>query len=768
MVDVIAMLSRPTTTRPAHPSRRIALKGAFLLLAALAVTLGLLSAPAFAKLTEVEGHAFGVTPRSVEMPSNPPPPEPLRFDPAKFANNEGHAVVKSSNVSAIYWDPTDHYNSDWQHVINGFLHNVGSESGSLSNVFAVDSQYVDKSDHRGGYSIAYRGAYTDTNPYPAIPGCVDPEPLKGSDPITCVTDAQIQEELKSFIVQHSLQTGMSAIFYVLTPPGVTVCLDGGALASTCSDYERAEYALGESEVERKEKQQEEKARLEGSFCSYHGDINPSASPEGDAGTVLYAVLPWTAGGAGDFHLNPKNRTQAYDCQDGGFDPSSKPVGKKEQAKEKTAADEEAFNKMNEEEQEEQLKREELEGPHEEQPNQVECPSFDGSCDTGLADLIVNQIAVEQQNITTDPLLNAWQDPVGNEVMDECRNSFDFVSGGAVTAQELTGAGTLSNQVIGGDYYLNDTFNLAGMKLEYPGGACTNGLSLLPRFTVPNTVNVNELVGFDGMESVITLNAGVNFTPSGEALDFYATYTWDFGDGSPAVSGYAPGAPSVNSPGVSPCAAPWLTPCAASAYHSYQYGGTYQVTLTVTDIGGNTARVTEPVTVVGPPPPPPASAPAGGGSPGSGSPAASPPAQEAPATPSGVTATPPPVLGASVTSKSLKKALSGGLPVHYSTNEQVAGSIQVLLDGATAKRLGIHGATATGLPAGTPRSIVVGTAVLVTTKAGQGTIRIKFSSNAASRLKRIHKLKVTLRLFARNASRQSPKTTTLLSTVTLNR
>ena len=59
-----------------------------------------------------------------------------------------------------------------------------------------------------------------------------------------------------------------------------------------------------------------------------------------------------------------------------------------------------------------------------------------------------------------------------------------------------------------------------------------------------------------------------------------------------------------------------------------------------------------------------------------------------------------MLGASVTSKSLKKALSSGLPVRYTTNEQVAGSIEVLLESATAKRLGIKGAAATGLPAGT--------------------------------------------------------------------
>jgi hypothetical protein len=127
-----------------------------------------------------------------------------------------------------------------------------------------------------------------------------------------------------------------------------------------------------------------------------------------------------------------------------------------------------------------------------------------------------------------------------------------------------------------------------------------------------------------------------------------------------------------------------------------------------------------------------------------------------------------VLGVAVTTKSLKKALSSGLAVRYSVNEQVAGSIQVLLDANTAKRLGIHGAGATGLPKGSPRLIVVGSAVMVTTKAGKGTIRIKFTANAASHLKHTHELKLTLRLFARNASRQAPQTTTLLSTIILNR
>ena len=46
-------------------------------------------------------------------------------------------------------------------------------------------------------------------------------------------------------------------------------------------------------------------------------------------------------------------------------------------------------------------------------------------------MIITQIASEQQDIVTDPLLNAWQDKKHNEVVDECRNLFGLVTGGSV-------------------------------------------------------------------------------------------------------------------------------------------------------------------------------------------------------------------------------------------------------------------------------------------------------------------------------------------------
>jgi hypothetical protein len=753
------------------PARLLASLVALVLAGSLAAALTFAAAPAGAVVRTVGSATVGLQPRSTLLFANSleePFPEP-----EKFTTTSGNPVLSANKTYAIYWDPTDHYHGDWQHVVDTFLQSMGAASGSFASVFAVDAQYTDEANQHALYKSTFQGAYTDTNGYP-VSGCKDPDPLEGPDLIgpeiagkhtpVCLTDKQIQEELELFIAQHSLPKGMGTIFYLLTPPGVAVCLDSGALASHCSDYQEIPHAPGEEPEEK-----EEKERYERSFCSYHSDISPTNTTLGDGNTIIYGVIPWTAGGLGDGHLSGNDeKTPAFVCQDGGYDPSSKPIEEPEKKKEKGARELKEIAEQSPEEQEKVKEAEELEGPHQQEPNQVKCPSPDGFCDTGLADLIINQVSIEQQNIVTNPLLDGWQDPNGFEATDECRDFFAPVLGGGVAAQEGSFAGTLFNQSLAGNnYYLNDAFNLAALKLPYPAIPCISGIRLEPQFTVPNPVNANEIVGFDGMESDITLNAGIGFSAIGTPGPAYATYTWDFGDGSAPVSGYAPGAPSANSPEIAPCVAPWEAPCAASTFHSYQYGGVYEVTLTVTDVGGNTASLKQSITVNGPPAP--STTPSGGGSPGSAGPGTS----TVQAQPPGPVVTPPPpstpapVVTGRAISKSLKKVVNSGLAVRYTTNEQVAGNIQVLLDAATAKRLGIHGSSATGLPAGTPRSIVVGTAVLVTTKAGHGTIRIKFSKGAASALKHTRKLKLTLRLFARNAARQSPQTTTVLSTVTLN-
>jgi len=728
--------------------------------AATALSLCLVVSPAGAVVTTVGSTTVGLQPRETNFFFD----GTLKGDglekffavpsASTFANPTGGAVLAANNTYAIYWDPTYHYHNDWEHVVDTFFHNLGAGSGSLASVFAVDTQYTDAANQHALYKSTFEGAYTDTDPYPKVGNCSDPAPLTGEsqpdkepDAITCLTDAQIQEELKLFIVDHGLQKGMGTIFYLLTPPGVTVCLDAGGSSGHCSDYKAASPES-----------------YENSFCSYHSDYSPTNTVVGDERTILYAVIPWIAGGRGDGHLAPADQTatEAYKCQDGGFNPSSsKPIEQKEKAKEpkiesKKEKEEHPKNKEEEEKAEQQQKETEaLEGPHQQEPNQQKCPppTPDGFCDTGLADLIINQIAVEQQNIVTNPLLDAWQQQElsHNEATDECRNFFAPASGSA-TAEPETFAGTLSNQSLtGGSYYLNDAFNLASLKLPYPGIPCLPGIRLEPQFTAPNPVNTGEVVGFNGMESDITLNWGTAYTANAPKPT-YATYKWNFGDGSPEVSGFAPGAP--------PCSeVPWLSPCAASVFHSYQYGGTYNVTLTVTDVGGNTASVEHAITVEGPPrptppPPPPPPAVVVPGPPGPLPPSSKPPV-------------PNPVATAAIVSTSLVKTLRNGLVIRYSVNEQVAGRFEVLLDSSIAKRIGLHGPLATGFAKGTPPQIVIAKAILVTTKGGRNTVKILFGKVTAARLRRLHKVTLLIRLIVRNSSSQSPATTTVLSTVTLS-
>jgi hypothetical protein len=780
------------------------------MLIALWLSLATLATPAGAFVEEVGSTKVGLQPREVshfwegdrkwngrgkfEVEANVPAEE--------FANNPAqpghpHSVMHSVATYAIYWDPQDFYHGDWQGLIDGFLANMGSAGGQLGNVFAVDTQYTDETDRHATSHSTFLGAYTDTNPYPSSAGCTDPHEwtfgvpvLEGGGPV-CLTDAQIRAQLETFIdEQHDIQKGMGTIFYVLTPPGVTVCLDKGREVSTtghCSDFEGSisEIETDEKTKEEKEAKSEPYTEPEGyksykhSFCSYHSVIDPTGNGEdGGSETILYAVIPWTAGGEGDNHLTKAENTPAYDCQDGGFEPGTKPnaeLEEKEHEKERTLKEEEEFREKSAKEKREAEEARELglEAPHEQEPNQLgPTRSPDGSFDTGLADLIINQIAVEQQNTVTDPLLNAWQDPAGEELTDECRNSF-YATSGSATANPETRAGTLSNQSLGqGSYYLNDAFNLASQRLPYPGVPCMHGISLEPKFTAPNPVNSGEVVGFDGMESDITLDSAIGFSPSGVPQENYATYTWNFGDGSPEVSGYAPGAPSLNSPADSPCAEPWLTPCAASTFHTYQYGGTYNVTLTVIDVGGNTASITEQITVDGPsrpvPPPPSSGSSSPGGASGGPSPATG--SAGGPGSSSSTTgaATPkPPVLGpvasAAVAPSSLAKTTRSGLVVRYSVNQQVTGSFNVLLAASIAHRLGLHSPLAVGLPAGTPPQVVVGKALLITTQGGRGTLKIQFGKITGARLRRLGKVSLMLQLNLRNAA---GATTTVLSKIVL--
>ncbi len=699
------------------------------LAASLATMLLVIPAPARAVVTEVTGTMVGLQPRDGTSLGT------SEAERATFANESGNVVLHGSNDYAIYWDPNKQFHHEWLVNLDGFFQALGElGEAPLGTVFGELGQYRDRSNLVTPFHAIFKGAYSDTTKFPTA-GCTDPNPLfQGA--VTCLTDAQLREQLQSFIATHGLPKGMSTVYFLLTPPGVTVCVD--ATATHCSDYKLS--AKEEAEEKR------ESVSYKDSFCSYHGDINPDNATEGDANTILYAAIPWTAGTLGLAGYSPEARVYetAFDCQDGGWNPE-RHEEKRETERELTKEEEAALGKDTAKQREEAEKVRRLEGPHQEEPNQ-EGQGELGDYSPGLSDLLVNQIAEEEVNTVTDPLLGSWQNASGEEATDLCRNVFAGTAGasgggigGSATANLFTEAGTLSNVTIGpGRYYINNVFNLAT-------GGCAGGVGLIARFTAPNPLNAGEIVGVDGMESTVSLIKGKAFGASGPPTTTYATFSWNFGDGTPEVTGYAPGAPT--------CEAPWLSPCAASAFHSYQYGGQYEITLTITDVAGNKTSVTHEVTVIGPPAPGSGQSSGGQGAPGTGSSA-------------GRGIVPPPIAAASIVHQSLRTALRRGLVVSYSVNEQVAGHFEVLLSRAVARRLGIGGAPATGLPAGTPPELVIAKAILVTTKGGHSAVHIQFSRSTAARLARAHRVSLMLRLVVRNAATTNPVTTTVLSSATL--
>jgi hypothetical protein len=656
-------------------SRKLALA---LGIAGAALTALLGAAPAGAVITST----FGVHHRKAPLVEA----RPLQY--------HGGPVLHSSDAYVIYWDPTGGYRGDWERLIDKYFQNVGSDSGSLGNVFAVDRQYGDATGQASN-GMTFRGSYTDSTPYPTTEdggNCSEPAAF------VCLTDAQVKAEVLHVInsVAPPLPgaTG-TPVYYLLTPPGVTVCTGSGS-ASTCSNSHALEEEVSEIE------ENKTPGPVKTGICGYHSFIEGATK-------VPYVVQPWVAGSAGRYILSSNPLVTSPDtpdvlsCQDNA--------------------------QLNE-------------------PNQTGGLNEFGNYAEGLADVIVSNLSVEQQNVVVDPFLTGWyQDTTQAEQGDMCQ--FDFGPGPTEPEQpnKETHAISRRNETINGNgYYVPWAFDSADLTAG-KGFSCWSGVTIDPYFTAANPVNAGDIVGFNS-ESQFTLAANTKGLPSDEPY-IASVYTWDFGDGT-KVSG----------------------PQDASEFHSYRYGGDYTVTLTIKDSGGNVGQTTRTITVVGPPPPGAEGSAGSTGStsttttsptgtvtaPGAGSPVVTPVAGEAAANP---------VATATIVSRSLKTAARKGLKVSYSVNEQVAGRFEVLISRSVAKRLGISGPAASGLAAGASAQVVLAKAILITTRAGRSTVAIQFSKAIARRLVRSHKLTFTLRLVVRNAASHSPATTTVMTAATLS-
>jgi hypothetical protein len=162
-------------------------------------------------------------------------------------------TMRTNKVYAIYWVPSGYsVSARYESLINQYFGDVAADSGRLTNVYSVADQYYDNAAAIH-YDSSFGGSYVDTHPFP-VSGC------DVGQGVTCLTDGQIQSELRSVLATQGWQGGTTTLFFVLTPNGVASCFDG--LTNQCTTN---------------------------TYCAYHSGFN-----DANGVPVLYANEPYDA------------------------------------------------------------------------------------------------------------------------------------------------------------------------------------------------------------------------------------------------------------------------------------------------------------------------------------------------------------------------------------------------------------------------------------------------------------------------------------------
>jgi PKD domain len=282
--------------------------------------------------------------------------------------------------------------------------------------------------------------------------------------------------------------------------------------------------------------------------------------------------------------------------------------------------------------------------------------------------LASSLSQSQIAAITNPYLNGWYAEDGSEIDDNdgCAPAGDPADSATV--------GTSSQN----PYFLAPEFNNAGVidtDPEVP--ECANSVTLAPSFVAPSPVEPGDVVQFDGSVTDSTL-----IVPK-------SNYSWNFGDGGTAVG------PSVE--------------------HSYTNGGTYTVTLKVTDRGGNVASFSQTISILGP----------------TGQPVT-------PPTSPTVTHTAAPFSARiQLMPQGLRSLLRKGLSISVSSDEAANGLVTVAIPRSAAKRAHIK--------TGRSKTVVVGRGTVSDIVDGTASLRVRFSRSMAKKLGRLTRVTLTVRL-----------------------
>jgi PKD repeat protein len=158
---------------------------------------------------------------------------------------QGGPVLHASDPYLIFWAPgAETIPSPWQSLIERYFTDVAGDSGQATNVYAVARQYTDSTgfaDYRQTFDPASQ-VVQDTDPYPAsAAGDCATSPYT-----TCLTDGQLQAEVSSVIAADGLPSdgattasqlpGGAPIYFVVLPSDVDVCFGDGSGTCASNDF----------------------------------------------------------------------------------------------------------------------------------------------------------------------------------------------------------------------------------------------------------------------------------------------------------------------------------------------------------------------------------------------------------------------------------------------------------------------------------------------------------------------------------------------------
>jgi hypothetical protein len=638
----------------------------------------------------------------------------------------GGPVMHANETIALEWEgqaPNTYWTTAKSYVQN-FLGDVAASSNQLVNPYSDTTQYWDGSSvqDRAAYSSVFGGGCDDNgtanchfgtttgagpgNPLPSAPGDCDAGVLSGFNvwggasgggaPATilnniCVTDADIQHEVKSLIVNDGLvshvQNGHTPLVTVMTPPGVEVCLDAAGDLCSANAGENPQPPTATTGV------------TGGSIPAgtyqvvityeFNGSQTLPSAPvtittSGSASTITVASPPAFSGATGwyayvsagsGYHLQGSEQSIGTDATlnsltGGGSPPPTHPA---------------VFCSYHSQ----------VIDPQSGTPvsyvvqpwtpfticDEPDVPVLPQNPSPELIDKSAGQRLVSPLSqssmaaIVNPEVNNGWFGLDGLEIDDQnaCQplgnglDTFTFGSSG------------------GAPYYLqresNNTSVVDSDPFTYAG--CLPSDVLGPEFVSPSAIDQGDTLDLDG-----------SGTPSSLAIP-NAKYSWNFGDGA---SGTGP-----------------------SVEHTYNKAGNFTVTLTVTDRGGNSETSSQTLQVLGssgqPAPPPTTSTGSGGGS-GSGSSTAF-------------------NVHVQLLPQSLKAVLGNGIAVRVTSNKPANGIATVSITRASAKKAHIQ--------FGRGPSVRIGIGTVSSIKNGTVVLRLHLSKTVAKKLSKLHRVAMTIRL-----------------------